>query len=133
MAVSLSYPAGVCVSVAGETVDQAIDIAKQSEALADVIEIRLDRLSRPEVLPFMKNLTKPLLFSNRPTWEGGSFKGSEGERIALLLKAIESDCALVDLALSKGLYDNERLRLVVLKPNGNSMGASCRLAGKLLR
>ena len=99
MAVSLSYPAGVCVSVAGETVDQAIDIAKQSEALADVIEIRLDRLSRPEVLPFMKNLTKPLLFSNRPTWEGGSFKGSEGERIALLLKAIESDCALVDLEL----------------------------------
>jgi len=31
--------------------------------------------------------------------------------------------ALVDLALLKGLYDNERLRLVVLKPNGNSMGA----------
>jgi len=31
--------------------------------------------------------------------------------------------ALVDLALLKGLYDNERLRLVVLKPSGNSMGA----------
>ena len=31
--------------------------------------------------------------------------------------------ALVDLALLKGLYDNDRLRLVVLKPNGNSMGA----------
>jgi NADH dehydrogenase/NADH:ubiquinone oxidoreductase subunit G len=31
--------------------------------------------------------------------------------------------ALVDLALLKGLYDNEGLRLVVLKPNGNSMGA----------
>jgi NADH dehydrogenase/NADH:ubiquinone oxidoreductase subunit G len=31
--------------------------------------------------------------------------------------------ALVDLALLKGLYDNECLRLVVLKPGGNSMGA----------
>ena len=31
--------------------------------------------------------------------------------------------ALVDLALLKGLYDNDRLRLVVLKPSGNSMGA----------
>ena len=31
--------------------------------------------------------------------------------------------ALVDLALLKGLYNNERLRLIVLKPVGNSMGA----------
>jgi formate dehydrogenase major subunit len=31
--------------------------------------------------------------------------------------------AVVDLALLKGLYDNECLRLVVLKPGGNSMGA----------
>ena len=31
--------------------------------------------------------------------------------------------ALVDLALLKGLYDNDRLRLIVLKPGGNSMGA----------
>ena len=31
--------------------------------------------------------------------------------------------ALVNLALLKGFYDNDRLRLVVLKPSGNSMGA----------
>jgi formate dehydrogenase major subunit len=31
--------------------------------------------------------------------------------------------ALVNLALLKGLYDNDRLRLIVLKPCGNSMGA----------
>jgi len=99
LAVSLSSPAGICVSVAGKTVGRAIDIARHSEALADVVEIRLDSLSRPEVEPFKKNLTRPLLFTNRPTWEGGLFKGSEGERIALLLKAIESDCALVDLEL----------------------------------
>jgi len=95
----LSSPAGVCVSVASDMVDRAIEIAKHSEAHADVIEIRLDSLSQPEVAPFMKNLNKPLLFTNRPLWEGGSFKGSEGERVALLLKAIESDCALVDLEL----------------------------------
>jgi len=99
LTVSLSSPAGVCVSVASETADQAIEIAKHSEPHADVIEIRLDSLSQPDVAPFMKNLVKPLLFTNRPTWEGGAFKGSEGERIALLLKAIESDCALVDLEL----------------------------------
>jgi len=99
LTVSLSSPAGVCVSVASKMVGQAIEIAKHSEPYADVIEIRLDSLSRPEVAPFRQDLTRPLLFTNRPTWEGGSFKGSEGERVALLLQAIESDCALVDLEL----------------------------------
>ena len=49
--------------------------------------------------PFVKNLAKPLLFTNRPEWEGGSFKGSEAARIDLLLQAVQHDCALVDLEL----------------------------------
>lgn len=97
--VSLASPAGVCVSVASEKVTRAIDIAKQSERDADIIEIRLDSLSKPEIEPFVKKLAKPLLFTNRPEWEGGSFKGSEAARIALLLQAVNHDCALVDLEL----------------------------------
>ena len=96
---SLASPAGVCVSVACENETEAVDIARQSEVYADVIEIRLDSLSHPEIESFVKNLTKPLLFTNRPEWEGGSFKGSEAARIGLLLKAVQHDCALVDLEL----------------------------------
>lgn len=121
MTVSLSSPAGICVSVAGETVDQAIDIAKHSETLADIIEIRLDSLSQPEVEPFMKNLTKPLLFTNRPQWEGGSFKGSEASRIGLLQEAIESDCALVDLELNSAPELRAELLDVLLKHPGTAM------------
>jgi len=97
--ISLASPAGVCVSVACEQVDQAIAMAKDSANYADVVEIRLDSLSHPEIEPFVKSLAKPLLFTNRPDWEGGSFKGSEPERIVLLLKAVQHDCALVDLEL----------------------------------
>jgi len=97
--ISLASPAGVCVSVACEQVDQAIVMAKGSAKYADVVEIRLDSLSHPEIEPFVKSLAKPLLFTNRPEWEGGSFKGSEPERIALLLQAVQHDCALVDLEL----------------------------------
>ena len=111
----LASPAGVCVSVACEMVDQAIDIAKHSERHADVIEIRLDSLSHPEFEPFTQNLTKPLLFTNRPAWEGGSFKGSEGERVALLLKAIQNDCALVDLELKTAHELRAELLDVLLK------------------
>jgi len=111
----LASPAGVCVSVACEMVDQAVDIAKHSERHADVIEIRLDSLSHPEFEPFTQNLTKPLLFTNRPSWEGGAFKGSEGERVALLLKAIQNDCALVDLELKTAHELRAELLDVLLK------------------
>jgi 3-dehydroquinate dehydratase-1/3-dehydroquinate dehydratase/shikimate dehydrogenase len=97
--VPLDSPVGICVSIACENEAEAIDLAKQSEANADIIEIRLDRLARPDVEPFVKGLSRPLLFTNRPEWEGGEFNGSEVDRIGLLLKAVENDCGLVDLEL----------------------------------
>lgn len=99
MKVPLSSPAGICVSIACEKTSEAIEAVRRSGVYADVIEIRLDRLVEPAVDPFVGIIEKPLLFTNRPLWEGGSFKGPEGERVALLLKAIRSGCALVDLEL----------------------------------
>ena len=118
MTVPLNSPAGVCVSVACEKVSRAIDIARQSESHADVIEIRLDTLSGPEIAPFVKKLTKPLLFTNRPEWEGGSFKGSETARIELLMQAVKHDCALVDLELKTAPeLRGELLDLLLQHPN----------------
>jgi 3-dehydroquinate dehydratase-1 len=97
--VSLASPAGVCVSVACETTAQAVAAARQAENLADVVEIRLDSLARPEIEPFVKSLAKPLLFTNRPEWEGGAFRGAESARIGLLLQAVQQNCGLVDLEL----------------------------------
>ncbi len=99
LSVSFVSPAGVCVSVACEEVGQALAVAKDSAEYADIIEIRLDSLSHPEIEPFVKSLAKPLLFTNRPDWEGGSFAGPELERTALLVKAVQHNCALVDLEL----------------------------------
>ena len=74
MTISLSSPAGICVSVGGKEVTETLDIARSAETGADVIEIRLDSLPQPEIAPFVKGLTRPLLFTNRPEWEGGSFQ-----------------------------------------------------------
>jgi 3-dehydroquinate dehydratase I len=97
--VSLHIPAGICVSIAGEKSTLAVETAKAAEKYADVIEIRLDTLSDPEIECFVKNLVKPLLFTNRPEWEGGLFKGAETARLELLIEAVRHDCALVDLEL----------------------------------
>ncbi len=112
---SLASPAGICVSVACKKVARAIDIARRSEGHADVIEIRLDSLDHPEIEPFVKNITKPLLFTNRPEWEGGSFSGSETARTGLLLQAVKNDCALVDLELKTAPELRAELLDVLLK------------------
>ena len=115
MQVPLDSPAGICVSIACENETEAFDLAKQSEANADIIEIRLDRLARPDVDPFVKGLSKPLLFTNRPEWEGGAFKGSEVDRVGLLLKAVENDCSLVDLELKTAQELRAELLDVLIK------------------
>ena len=89
----------ICVSIARETVDEGLAVAEGISPLADVIEIRLDHLKDISVLPFMSQLTKPLLFTNRPTWEGGGFAGDEEARIAPLMEAVQQGAHYVDLEL----------------------------------
>jgi 3-dehydroquinate dehydratase-1/3-dehydroquinate dehydratase/shikimate dehydrogenase len=89
----------ICVAIARETVEEGLAVAEEISPLADVIEIRLDRLKKISVLPFISHLTKPLLFTNRPIWEGGGFAGDEGARIAPLIEAVQHGADYVDLEL----------------------------------
>jgi len=91
--------AGICVSIASTKIEIALDIAKQAEEQADIIEIRLDALAQPAVAPFIAGLSKPLLFTNRPDWEGGNYNGEEAERISFLQEAILAGAAFVDIEL----------------------------------
>ena len=90
----------LCVSIAGATPTEALALAKESEPVADVIEIRLDSLTNPDIQLFLHSLAKPLLFTNRPTWEGGNCAREEQERLGLLKKAAEAGAAYIDLELN---------------------------------
>jgi 3-dehydroquinate dehydratase I len=87
----------ICVSIAAPTVQEALAIGRRAEISADVVEIRLDALAHPEISPFIEQLRAPLLFTNRPVWEGGRFSGKEQERIDLLRAALEAGAAYVDI------------------------------------
>jgi 3-dehydroquinate dehydratase-1/3-dehydroquinate dehydratase/shikimate dehydrogenase len=94
----------VCVSIAAEAaaVDPQAEVlgaARQAEALADVIEIRLDSIPQPEINNFIKELNRPLLFTNRAQWEGGLYGGDEAARTGLLLDAINAGAAYVDIEM----------------------------------
>lgn len=92
-------PHTLCVSVAATTNEEALTAAALAEKSADVIEIRLDYLSSPAVRPFIKKIKKPVLFTNRPAWEGGLFTGDEQSRVNLLLEAVAEGADYVDIEL----------------------------------
>jgi 3-dehydroquinate dehydratase-1/3-dehydroquinate dehydratase/shikimate dehydrogenase len=89
----------ICVAIGRADLDDALAIADSVAAQADVLEIRLDHLKFPAVSPFIARLKTPLLFTNRPAWEGGEFQGSEEARLAHLLEAVSKNSAYVDLEL----------------------------------
>ncbi|WP_319587738.1 type I 3-dehydroquinate dehydratase [uncultured Desulfobulbus sp.] len=89
----------ICASVmAGESTDILAAVSSVA-ALADVIEIRLDGLRDPRIASCIASLPKPVLVTNRPTWEGGRFTGSEKERIDLLCQALQWGARYVDIEL----------------------------------
>ncbi len=89
----------ICVSIGNGVLNAALTAASNVGGQADVIEIRLDALSAPQVRPFLAKIKVPLLFTNRPAWEGGSFKGTEAARLEKLRQAAEHGAAYIDIEL----------------------------------
>lgn len=89
----------ICVSLAGADAAAIASAVRPVLDLVDVVEVRLDAMTNPEVEKCCALIRKPLLFTNRPIWEGGQFGGTEEERVAPLLTAIRARAAWVDLEL----------------------------------
>ncbi len=68
-------------------------------ALVDVVEVRLDAMQQPDVAQLRAAIARPLLYTNRPEWEGGAYRGSEEQRLALLHQAALCGADYVDLEL----------------------------------
>src|SRR2546428_11690721 len=64
---------------------------------ADLIELRLDSVSDPNVAGALAGRDRPVIVTCRPTWEGGLFTGSEEERKRLLADALALGAEYVDL------------------------------------
>lgn len=110
MTTAHSHQKNICLSIAEPRLVDALAAAQRFEEKADIIEVRLDLLEQPAVQPFIDTIKTPLLFTNRPQWEGGNWPGTEEERIALLVEAIAKGAAYVDIEL---LAPEESLRPIV--------------------
>ena len=88
------------ISVAAE------DIRRATAAGCDMLELRLDYLTRPsvdelaELVKLAKQTQKPVIVTCRPSREGGLFAGPEQERLALIKQALTAGPDYVDLELA---------------------------------
>jgi len=68
-----------------------------SQAGADLVELRLDSVSDPDVTGALAGRMTPCIVTCRPEWEGGAFKDAESERRKLLDCALQRGAEYIDL------------------------------------
>ena len=86
----------LCVPIFVQSVDQLRrDAALAAEAGADILELRIDRLTEPMPVP---ELTLPYIVTCRPIWEGGESELSDQQRLDLI-DWMSQSAAYVDIEL----------------------------------
>jgi 3-dehydroquinate dehydratase I len=103
----LSDKTRVCVPILEKSYESVVQTAEKSINVgADLLELRFDLIEDPKI-PDIKGIINeinfPLIFTNRKKDEGGFFKGSESERIKILMEAAKyADIVDIELSTEEG-------------------------------
>jgi 3-dehydroquinate dehydratase/shikimate dehydrogenase len=86
----------LCVTV---TADTTAELRRKRDEVvgADLVELRLDTVSDPDVTGALADRRMPVVVTCRPPWEGGRFQGSEEERTRILADALAGGAEYVDV------------------------------------
>ena len=69
--------AKLCATVTGATMAELRANRDRAAVDADLVELRLDYTSDPDVRGALAGSQVPVIVTVRPTWEGGRFDGPE--------------------------------------------------------
>jgi 3-dehydroquinate dehydratase/shikimate dehydrogenase len=94
----------LCVTVTAPTTAK-LRVQRDAVVDADLIELRLDSVSDPDVAGALQGRTRPVIVTCRPGWEGGQFQGTEEERRRILGTALELGAEYVDIESRAGFDD----------------------------
>jgi 3-dehydroquinate dehydratase-1 len=96
----------ICVPILEKTYESALESSKSSVAAgADLLELRIDFIENSDpdgVKNLIQEIDFPLIATNRRREENGLFKGSETDRIEILLEAAKV-AEIVDIELGTDL------------------------------
>ena len=89
--------AQICVTVVGRDSESIRAARRAAEPDADLVELRLDAMVRPDPDGALAERLKPVIVTCRPLREGGMFEGSEDERIRILMRAHDLGAEFIDV------------------------------------
>ena len=92
----------ICISIQPKTAPEALKLIDRAEkASADLIEIRLDAMQKPEnLVGLAKHGEIPKIATNKLVRHHGGFKGTEFEQKRILLNAAKDGFEYIDIELS---------------------------------
>ena len=105
----------LCETVTGRSMAELL-AARDRATVGDLVELRLDGVVDLDVAAALHGRSLPAVVTCRPTWEGGSFAGSEEERRGILARALALGAEFVDIEWRAGFYDviaQDRARIVL--------------------
>ncbi len=88
--------AWICATVTGKTTAE-LRARRDAQVGADLVELRLDTVDRPDVAAALAGRRTPVVVTCRPAREGGSFAGSEAERQEILFEAARQGAEYIDV------------------------------------
>lgn len=101
----------ICIPIYAATADAAIEKIERAAPLADLVELRIDRIPGADLERLLNARRTPVIVTNRSRQEGGGFTGTEEERVELLREAVRLGADYVDIetatdpALKAGLRE----------------------------
>ena len=100
----------ICATVTGRSTDDIRRARAAAERDADLVELRLDTMERPDAAGALHDRRRPAVVTCRPVREGGFFKGSEEERRRVLDEALALGAEYLDIEWDAGFDDLIRAR-----------------------
>lgn len=105
----------LCVSIKAPSTDEALELMQRAANRADLLELRLDGMSHPDLKKLLGHKPCPLIITNRPRRQGGDYSGPEEDRLELLKQAAQLGADYVDIELDAvgGLASTGSTKLIV--------------------
>ena len=87
----------LCVTVTGRTVQAIVRAREAAEPEADLVELRLDTMERPDAAAALSGRRRKAIVTCRPVRVGGHFEGSDEERLRILREAHALGAEYIDV------------------------------------
>src|SRR5262249_37685493 len=95
----------ICVALVEGTTAGMVARMAELAPLADLFQIRADRVLALDLLTILRARTRPLILTCRPVSQGGSWDDADPRRRLTLLEAVKRHFDYVDVELRSGFME----------------------------